>query len=241
MAQPHVGLVLVSHSAKLAEGLAELAAQMAADVTILPAGGLEGGAIGTSYDLIESAITDLLGQGLGAVVLTDLGSATMTVESVLEFLDDEPVAFVDAPLVEAAIAAATAAQQGDDLAAVATAAAKAIDVFVASKPAGLTASTESETDVDSTPATKESYSRTVTVADAAGLHARPASKVAAMAAEADGDIIISFDGEEVEADSAMMLMSLGAAHGASVTVSGESGDTSVIDQIADAIAQGLDD
>lgn len=39
----------------------------------------------------------------------------------------------------------------------------------------------------------------------------------------------------------MMLMSLGAARGASVTVSGESGDTSVIDQIADAIAQGLDD
>ncbi|MER6878352.1 PTS sugar transporter subunit IIA, partial [Amycolatopsis sp. NPDC000673] len=35
-----VGIVLVSHSAKLAEGLAELAAQMAPDVRIVPAGGL---------------------------------------------------------------------------------------------------------------------------------------------------------------------------------------------------------
>ncbi|NTS21895.1 PTS fructose transporter subunit IIA, partial [Bacteroides fragilis] len=50
---------------------------------------------------MESAINDLLGEGLAVVVLTDLGSATMTVESVLEFLDDEPVKFVDAPLVEA--------------------------------------------------------------------------------------------------------------------------------------------
>ena len=241
MAQPHVGLVLVSHSAKLAEGLAELAAQMAPDVTIRPAGGLEDGAIGTSYDLIDTAINDLLSQELGVVVLTDIGSATMTVESVLEFLDDEPVTFVDAPLVEAAIAAATAAQQGDDLAAVATAAAKAIDVFVASKSSGSAATIESESDVDTTPATKESYSRTVTVDDAAGLHARPASKVAEMAAAADGDIIISFDGEEAEADSAMMLMSLGASQGESITVSGEVDDTPVIDQIADAIAQGLDD
>ncbi|QRP98652.1 PTS-dependent dihydroxyacetone kinase phosphotransferase subunit DhaM [Corynebacterium sp. FDAARGOS 1242] len=228
MSQPHVGLVLVSHSAKLAEGLAELAAQMAADVTIRSAGGLEDGGIGTSYDLIETAINDLLGQGLGVVVLTDLGSATMTVESVLEFLDDEPVTFVDAPLVEAAIAAATAAQQGDDLAAVATAAAQVIDIFGASKTSDSAAS-------------GEMYSRTVTVADAAGLHARPASKVAEMAAQAEGDIVIFFDGEEAEADSAMMLMSLGASHGASITVSGEADDTPVIDRIADAIAQGLEE
>ena len=72
MAQPVVGLVLVSHSAKLAEGLAELSTQMAADVTIRAAGGLEGGGIGTSYDLIEGAINEVLGQDLGVVVLTDL-------------------------------------------------------------------------------------------------------------------------------------------------------------------------
>ncbi|WP_311518706.1 dihydroxyacetone kinase phosphoryl donor subunit DhaM [uncultured Corynebacterium sp.] len=230
MAEPKVGLVLVSHSAKLAEGLAELAGQMAADVRIAAAGGLESGEIGTSYDLIESAINDLLGEGLAVVVLTDLGSATMTVESVLEFLDDEPVKFVDAPLVEAAIAAATAAQQGDDLDEVATAAARAIEMFVPKKVA------ERKADV----ADGDAYSRSATVADAAGLHARPAAKVAEMAAEASGDIVIAFDDDRADADSAMMLMSLGAAQGDTVTIIGDSADKPIVDKIADAIAEGLD-
>lgn len=230
MAEPKVGLVLVSHSGKLAEGLAELAGQVAADVRIAAAGGLESGEIGTSYDLIESAINDLLGEGLAVVVLTDLGSATMTVESVLEFLDDEPVKFVDAPLVEAAIAAATATQQGDDLDAVAVAAERAIEVFVPKQAA------EGKADV----ADGDAYSRSATVADAAGLHARPAAKVAEMAAEAAGDIVIAFDDDRADADSAMMLMSLGAAQGDTVTVSGQSVDKEIIDKIADAIAEGLD-
>ncbi|MCG7246582.1 PTS-dependent dihydroxyacetone kinase phosphotransferase subunit DhaM [Corynebacterium simulans] len=230
MAEPKVGLVLVSHSAKLAEGLAELAGQMAADVRIAAAGGLESGEIGTSYDLIESAINDLLGEGLAVVVLTDLGSATMTVESVLEFLDDEPVKFVDAPLVEAAIAAAIAAQQGDDLDEVAVAAERAIEVFVPKKVA------ERKADV----ADGDAYSRSATVADAAGLHARPAAKVAEMAAEASGDIVIAFDDDRADADSAMMLMSLGAAQGDTVTIIGDSADKPIVDKIADAIADGLD-
>ncbi|WP_368920073.1 dihydroxyacetone kinase phosphoryl donor subunit DhaM [Corynebacterium striatum] len=230
MAEPKVGLVLVSHSAKLAEGLAELAGQMAADVRIAAAGGLESGEIGTSYDLIETAINNLLGEGLAVVVLTDLGSATMTVESVLEFLEDEPVKFVDAPLVEAAIAAATAAQQGDDLDAVAVAAERAIEVFVPKQVAEGTAGV----------ADGDAYSRSATVTDAAGLHARPAAKVAEMAAEAAGDIVIAFDDDRADADSAMMLMSLGAAQGDTVTVSGQSADKEVIDKIADAIAKGLD-
>lgn len=230
MAEPKVGLVLVSHSAKLAEGLADLAGQMAADVRIAAAGGLESGEIGTSYDLIETAINDLLGEGLAVVVLTDLGSATMTVESVLEFLDDEPVKFVDAPLVEAAIAAATAAQQGDDLDAVAVAAERAIEVFVPKQAA------EGTADI----ADGDAYSRSATVADAAGLHARPAAKVVEMAAEASGDIVIAFDDDRADADSAMMLMSLGAAQGDTVTIIGDSVDKPIVDKIADAIAEGLD-
>ena len=226
MADPKVGLVLVSHSAKLAEGLAELAGQMAADVRIAAAGGLESGEIGTSYDLIETAINNLL----AVVVLTDLGSATQTVESVLEFLDDEPVKSVDAPLVEAAIAAATAAQQGDDLDAVAVAAERVIEVFVPKQVAEGTAGV----------ADGDAYSRSATVADAAGLHARPAAKVAEMAAEASGDIVIAFEDDRADADSAMMLMSLGAAQGDTVTVSGQPADKEVIDKIADAIAEGLD-
>lgn len=129
MAQQQVGIVIVSHSAKLAEGLAELAQQMARDVRILPAGGVEDGGIGTSYDLIEKAVQTLLDEGLHVAIFTDLGSATMTVETLLDMLDDEPVRFIDAPLVEATIGGAVVAQQGKDLAAVEKEAQRAIALF----------------------------------------------------------------------------------------------------------------
>ena len=107
-----VGLVLVSHSDKLAEGLAELAGQMAPDVAIIAAGGTDDGGIGTSLEKIQSGIAQADG-GAGVALLADLGSAVMTAEMALEFLDPgqrEKVRLADAPLVEGAVAAAVAAQ-----------------------------------------------------------------------------------------------------------------------------------
>ena len=48
-----VGLILVSHSADLARGSAELARQMAPSVFISAAGGTDDGGIGTSFDAIS--------------------------------------------------------------------------------------------------------------------------------------------------------------------------------------------
>ncbi|MFT4109183.1 dihydroxyacetone kinase phosphoryl donor subunit DhaM [Propionicimonas sp.] len=126
-----VALVIVSHSVKLAEGVVELASQMAKDVTIRPAGGTEDGRIGTSFDKVSEAVTELREAGHDVAILTDLGSATMTVESVLDFLDDDEAAhvkFADGPLVEGAVAAAVTAQVGGDLDAV-VAAGKARELF----------------------------------------------------------------------------------------------------------------
>ena len=112
-----VGLVIVSHSDKLAEGLCELAGQMAPDVAIIPAGGTDDGGIGTSLEKIQSAIAQAEG-GAGVAVLADLGSAVMTTDMALEFLEPEErkkVRLADAPLVEGAVAAAVAAQTGQDL------------------------------------------------------------------------------------------------------------------------------
>ncbi|MDR1768693.1 MAG: PTS-dependent dihydroxyacetone kinase phosphotransferase subunit DhaM [Propionibacteriaceae bacterium] len=120
-----VGLVICSHSAKLAEGVAELAGQMAKAVTIVPAGGTGDGRIGTSVELVSAAVEKLLDEGLDVAVLTDLGSATMTVESVIEALGPDRAAHVrhaEGPLVEGAVAASVAAQIGGDLTAVALAA-----------------------------------------------------------------------------------------------------------------------
>lgn len=120
-----VGLVVVSHSEKLAEGVVELAAQMARDVPLRAAGGTADGRIGTSFEKVHDAVTELRAAGHDVAILTDLGSATMTVESVLEFLDDDElqhVRFADGPLVEGAVAAAVTAQVGGTLDAVVEAA-----------------------------------------------------------------------------------------------------------------------
>lgn len=114
-----VGLVLVSHSRQLAQGLAEIAGQMAPSVTIAPAGGLDDG-IGTSFDLISEAI-QTADSGDGAVLLYDLGSGYLTAETAVEFLEPEQaerVVIVDAPIVLGAVSAAIAAQVGGDLKAV---------------------------------------------------------------------------------------------------------------------------
>lgn len=121
-----VALVIVSHSVQLAEGVVELASQMAKDVELRAAGGTDDGRIGTSFDKVSDAVTELRQAGHDVAILTDLGSATMTVESVLDLLDDDEAArvrFADGPLVEGAVAAAVTAQVGGDLDAVVAAAA----------------------------------------------------------------------------------------------------------------------
>lgn len=119
MSRAVVGLVLVAHSEQLAEGVQEVAEQMAPDVRIRAAGGCPDGVIGTSFERVETAVRDLLGLRVDAVLLlTDLGSATLTAEAVIEILDDPRVSLVEGPLVEGAIAAAVAAQGGFDAAGV---------------------------------------------------------------------------------------------------------------------------
>jgi phosphoenolpyruvate---glycerone phosphotransferase subunit DhaM len=105
-----VGIVVVSHSSLLAEGLAALAGQMAGpDVRIQAAGGLPNGELGTDEDRVRAAIR-AADQGEGVVVLGDLGSAILTVRHVLERHNGNGnVRLVDAPIVEGAVAAAVTA------------------------------------------------------------------------------------------------------------------------------------
>ncbi|WP_244857644.1 dihydroxyacetone kinase phosphoryl donor subunit DhaM [Agromyces archimandritae] len=112
-----VGLVFVSHSAKIAEGLVELAGQMAGNTTLVAAGGTDDGRIGTSFELVSAGIAKA-DAGAGVVVCCDLGSAILTAETALDFLDDEVrarVRIADAPLVEGGVAGAVAAESGAPL------------------------------------------------------------------------------------------------------------------------------
>ena len=112
-----VGIVIVSHSARLAEGVRELAEQMTQGrVPLAIAGGIDDpdNPIGTDAMKVLEAI-DAVYSDDGVVVLMDLGSALLSAETALDFLPDERRARVflsSAPLVEGAMAAAVQAMVG---------------------------------------------------------------------------------------------------------------------------------
>ena len=126
-----VGIVLVSHSPGLAEGAAELVAQIAHGVRVVPAGGTDDGRIGTSPERIYAAIV-AADTGNGVLLIPDLGSSVLAARSLLADLDPlgdgKRFVLVDAPFVEGAVAAGVAASGGFDLATVANAAEEARDV-----------------------------------------------------------------------------------------------------------------
>ena len=109
-----VGIVIVSHSQKLAEGVVELAKMMSANAPIAAAGGLDDGNFGTSYEKISAAIESVYSAD-GVAVLMDMGSAVMTTEMVLEDLERDNVKMLDCPLVEGAVLAAVESVGGISL------------------------------------------------------------------------------------------------------------------------------
>ena len=109
-----VGIVVVSHSEKLAESIVALTRMMADGAHIAAAGGLEDGSFGTSYARIKAAI-DAVYSDDGVIVLMDMGSAVMTTEMVLDEYDNAKVRMADAPVVESAVAASVSAMCGSDL------------------------------------------------------------------------------------------------------------------------------
>ncbi|MEU3655679.1 PTS fructose transporter subunit IIA [Streptomyces sp. NPDC032161] len=124
-----VGIVLVSHSGPVAESVAELAKGLAAGGATAPvaaAGGTAEGGLGTSAELIAGAAASV-DSGVGVVLLVDLGSAVLTVKSMLAEGDELPegARLVDAPFLEGAVAAVVTASAGGDVDAVETAASEA--------------------------------------------------------------------------------------------------------------------
>jgi PTS hybrid protein len=120
-----VGLVVVSHSARIAEGIVELAGQMAGQVRIEAAGGTDDGGLGTDAGLIAEAI-EAADSGDGVLVLVDLGSAVLSASMAIDELVTDDVRartrIAEAPVVEGTVVAAVQASTGSDLDAVEAAA-----------------------------------------------------------------------------------------------------------------------
>ncbi|MDJ0322606.1 dihydroxyacetone kinase phosphoryl donor subunit DhaM [Cryobacterium sp. PH31-AA6] len=199
-----VGLVFVSHSVKIADGLVDLARQMAPRTVLAAAGGTDDGGIGTSFTLVLAGI-ERADAGAGVVVLCDLGSAILTAETALDFLDEsvrERVRVVDAPIVEGGVAAAVAAEIGGKLDDVVRAARSAVPVAAAA-PAG---------DASAGP---ETVTRTVTLVNKDGLHARPAADFVKLASTFDAKVTVNGK----DAASLLAIMSLGLIRGKTAVIS----------------------
>lgn len=214
-----VGLVIVSHSRKLAEGVVELAAQMAPGVPLEAAGGMPDGGIGTDYAAVSEAVTRAEA-GSGVVLLFDLGSAQMTADLVVETLEDPAKAVVaQAPLVEGAVAAAVAAAGGADLAAVAAAAEGGAAPEAAAAPAEGSAEAE------------------IVLANEVGLHARPAALLARSLTGLSADVTVRFGDKNADGRSVLALLGLTARKGDRlvITAQGEQADEAVarIKRLAD--------
>jgi multiphosphoryl transfer protein len=186
-----VGIVIVSHSGTLAEGVRELAAEMAGpDVKLELAGGLaEEGALGTDAVRVMEAI-GRADSGDGVLVLMDLGSAVLSAETALDFLPPEQresVLLCEAPLVEGAVAAAVAARLGEPLAKVAQEARGGLQGKSAQLGAGEPAAPAPE---DTTPA-EEGPTLRLEIRNPLGLHARPAARFVKTAAGFDANVQVT--------------------------------------------------
>jgi len=113
-----VGIVVVSHSARLADGVVELARQMAGDeLSLIAVGGAPDGGLGTDADRIRQAIAGA-DRGAGVVVLGDLGSAILATETALEMIgppNAHRVRISAGPIAEGAVVAAVQASIGQSL------------------------------------------------------------------------------------------------------------------------------
>ncbi|MGF1608178.1 MAG: dihydroxyacetone kinase phosphoryl donor subunit DhaM [Kiloniellales bacterium] len=113
----HVAIVIVSHSADVAKGTADMVRQMVGqEVRLAWTGGDPDGGLGTDVAKIKAAIESVLGPA-GVAVLVDLGGAETNSEMAVELLDSghDKVRICNAPIVEGAVMAATEAAGGSSL------------------------------------------------------------------------------------------------------------------------------
>lgn len=212
-----VGLVFVSHSARIAEGIVELARQMAPTVPLVAAGGTDDGGIGTSYDRVLAAIGEA-DRGAGVLLLGDLGSAILTAETAVDLLDEAPaggVRVLDVPIVEGGVAAAVAAESGAGLEEVARAAG---------------GGTAERTEEPAPPAQGGTAEATVSLADPEGLHARPAAALVRLSSRFDARVTVN----GAEASSLLRVIALGLRHGEQVVVRAEGPQAA---EAVDAVAE----
>ncbi len=223
-----VGIVLVSHSARLAEGVRELVEQVAQGaVPLAVAGGIDDpdNPIGTDAMKVLEAIQSVYSDD-GVVVLMDLGSALLSAEMAVEFLPEEQqprIHLCSAPFVEGAYAAVVQASTG---APVQSVVAEAIGALGA-KIEQLGGAVEAQGSVPSpsgrglgrgSDAVEQTQEIVLTVRNRLGLHARPAARFVSTAGRFAADVELIRAGRPANAKSINQVATLGVRQGDTITI-----------------------
>jgi multiphosphoryl transfer protein len=237
-----VGIVIVSHSRLLAEGVRELALQMSQEpVRVAVAAGIDAAdsSIGTDPIAVQEAIEMVYSED-GVVVLMDLGSAVMSAEMALEFLESEQrknVYLSAAPLVEGAIAAVVQAATGssvDQVLAEAQGALRAKQVELGSEVETAIASADFSSTTTAPDGTTETL--TLTVPNRLGLHARPAARLVGTANRFQANAIIRKGEREANAKSINQVATLGVRQGDEITITAVGPDAAALLTAVQALA-----
>lgn len=209
-----IGLVLVSHSAKIAEGVRDLALQMAQDnIQIAVAGGLDDAEnpIGTDPMKVLEAIQSVYHDD-GVILMMDLGSALMSAETAIEFLDPDQQAHIflcDAPLVEGTVAAAVQASIGSPVEQVLSEARSSLQ----GKQVHLADHVPEPQASENGVANQQGEKLAVVIPNVLGIHARPAARIVATASQFEASMTIHKDNKSVNAKSINQVTLLNAKHG----------------------------
>lgn len=229
-----IGIVIVSHSKKLAEGIRELAAQMTqGKAAIAIAAGIDDpdNPLGTDATQILEAIESVYSED-GVVVFMDLGSAIISAETALDLLPDDKrrnVYLCEAPLVEGVLAASVQASSSGDMDSVVREARESLGA----KKSQL--GTESMDNGSPKQAAVAGDSREIvlTVQNKMGLHARPAAKFVSTASTFQSEIFVknlSKNTDFVNAKSINQIITLGVRKGHEIMIaaSGPDADEAIL-------------
>jgi phosphocarrier protein FPr len=228
-----VGIVIVTHSAELAEGLCKLIEKtIQKKVPVAAAGGIDDPEhpFGTDALKIQKAIESVYSDE-GVVVLMDMGSAILSAETALDLLGEDRrsrVSLCEAPLVEGALSAAVQSEIGGSLQQVVSEARGALTPKMLQLQDTMHEA-PSQLPPETPPAAK---SRRLSIKNRLGLHSRPAARFVSLAARYESEISaknLTRDTEAVSAKSINQIATLGLRKGQELllTASGPDAETAL--------------
>ena len=247
-----IGIVVVSHSRALASAAVALANEMVPDEAKRPAvavaAGLDEHTFGTDASAVSAAIEQVDSPD-GVLVVMDLGSAVLSTDMATEFLDPDVAARVRmtaAPFVEGLLAAVVTASTGASLDAVV----REAEASLMPKQQQVGGAAPDEAPADAVASAPDdgrgaASSLEITLANEHGLHARPGARLVSLVSDYDAEISaqnLTKGRGPVDADSVIMLATLGAENGHQVRFEATGPDAdAALQAIAELASRNFDD